>query len=152
MRFSPRTWNYGPALHSRKDPGGGLGVCSSGLHVFCGSGEGVSPGPLGETVGGAAGLWGKWVTPQGHPISALLSVFSAASQFCFQWVLTPAKAALCPILFVIFMDRISMHSHGGEGLQFGGLRISSLLFADDVVLMASSACDLQHSLDQLPAK
>ena len=24
MWFPPRTWNYGPALHSRKDPGGGL--------------------------------------------------------------------------------------------------------------------------------
>ena len=56
------------------------------------------------------------------------------------------------ILFVIFMDRISRHSHGGQGLQFGGLRISSLLFADGVVLMASSACDLQHSLVRLAAE
>ncbi len=32
-------------------------------------------------------------------------------------------------------------------MQFGGLRISSLLFADDVVLTASLLCDLQHSLD-----
>ena len=31
--------------------------------------------------------------------------------------------ALSPILFVIFMDRISILSHGGEGLQFGGFRI-----------------------------
>ena len=54
--------------------------------------------------------------------------------------------ALSPILFVIFMDRISRRSRGGGGLQFGGLGTSSLLFADDVVLMASSACDLQHSL------
>ena len=50
------------------------------------------------------------------------------------------------------MDRISRRSCGGEGLQFGGLRISSLLFADDVVLMASSACDLQHSLDRMAAE
>ena len=60
--------------------------------------------------------------------------------------------ALSPILFVIFMDRISRRSRGGEGLQFGGLGISSLLFADDVVLMASSACDLQHSLDRFAAE
>lgn len=60
--------------------------------------------------------------------------------------------ALSPILFVIFMDRISRRSRGGEGLQFGDLRIASLLFADDVVLMASSACDLQHSLDRLAAE
>ncbi len=37
----------------------------------------------------------------------------------------------------------------GRGLQ---LRISSLLFADDVVLIASSVCDLQHSLDWFTAK
>ena len=60
--------------------------------------------------------------------------------------------ALSPILFVIFMDRISRRSRGGEGLQFGGLRIASLLFADDVVLMAPSACDLQHSLDRFTAE
>ena len=60
--------------------------------------------------------------------------------------------ALSPILFVIFMDRISRHSRGGEGLQFGGLGILSLLFADDVVLMASSACDLKHSLDWFAAE
>ena len=60
--------------------------------------------------------------------------------------------ALSPILFVIFMDRISRCSHGGEVLQFGGLRIASLLFADDVVLMAPSASDLQHSLDRFAAE
>ena len=59
---------------------------------------------------------------------------------------------MSPILFVIFMDRITRRSRGGEGLQFDGRRISSLLFAVDVVLMASSACDLQHSLDRLAAK
>ena len=57
-----------------------------------------------------------------------------------------------PILFVIFMDRISRRSRGEEGLQFGVLRISSLLFADDVVLLASSDCDLQHSLDRFAAE
>ncbi|TWW77601.1 hypothetical protein D4764_12G0009910 [Takifugu flavidus] len=33
-------------------------------------------------------------------------------------------------------------------IRFGDLRIRSLLFADDVVLLASSACDLQLSLDR----
>uniref|UniRef100_A0A8D3D9Y0 Reverse transcriptase domain-containing protein n=1 Tax=Scophthalmus maximus TaxID=52904 RepID=A0A8D3D9Y0_SCOMX len=60
--------------------------------------------------------------------------------------------ALSPILFVIFMDRISRRSRGGVGLQLGGLGISSLLFADNVVLMAPSVCDLQHSLDQFAAE
>ena len=35
---------------------------------------------------------------------------------------------------------------------FGGLEITSLLFADDVVLMPSSACDLQRSLDRFVAE
>ena len=39
-----------------------------------------------------------------------------------------------------------------SGLQFGGLQIALLLFADDVVLMASSVCDLQHSLDRFAAE
>ncbi|TWW73378.1 hypothetical protein D4764_15G0007720 [Takifugu flavidus] len=47
------------------------------------------------------------------------------------------------VLFVTFMDRISRCSHGVEGVRFGDLRIGSLLFADDVVLLASSARDLQ---------
>ena len=37
-------------------------------------------------------------------------------------------------------------------MQFGGLRIASLLLADDVVLMAPSACDLQQSQDRFAAK
>ncbi|TWW67452.1 R2DM Retrovirus-related Pol polyprotein from type II retrotransposable element [Takifugu flavidus] len=58
---------------------------------------------------------------------------------------------LSPILFIIFMDRISRCSHGVEGIWFGDLRIASLLFADDVVLLASSARDLQLSLDRFAA-
>ena len=50
------------------------------------------------------------------------------------------------------MDRISRRSRGMEGLQVGDLKIASLLFADDVVLMASLAVDLQHSLDQFAAQ
>ncbi len=50
------------------------------------------------------------------------------------------------ILFVIFMDRISRHSRGEEGIQFEDLGIASLLFADDAVPLASSDCDLQNIL------
>ncbi|KAI3358894.1 hypothetical protein L3Q82_015286 [Scortum barcoo] len=55
---------------------------------------------------------------------------------------------LSPVLFIIFMDRISRRSQGPEGVRFGNHRISSLLFADDVVLMASSGQDLQHVLER----
>uniref|UniRef100_A0A669EEJ8 Reverse transcriptase domain-containing protein n=1 Tax=Oreochromis niloticus TaxID=8128 RepID=A0A669EEJ8_ORENI len=57
----------------------------------------------------------------------------------------------CPlslILFIIFMDRISRHSQVAEGFHFGGLRISSLLFADDAVLLASSGDGLQLALER----
>ncbi|TWW74022.1 hypothetical protein D4764_14G0000230 [Takifugu flavidus] len=47
--------------------------------------------------------------------------------------------------------QISRCSHGVEGIRFGDLRITSLLFADDVVLLASSARDLQLSLDRFAA-
>ncbi|KAK0132474.1 putative uncharacterized transposon-derived protein F52C9.6 [Merluccius polli] len=49
------------------------------------------------------------------------------------------------------MDRISRHSQGVEGVRFGDLRIGSLLFVDDVVLLASSDRDLQLSLDRFAA-
>ena len=59
---------------------------------------------------------------------------------------------LSPILFIIFMDRISRRSQGVEGFQFGNLRIGSLLFADDVVLLASLGRDLQLSLERFAAE
>uniref|UniRef100_A0A8C6KHS8 Reverse transcriptase domain-containing protein n=1 Tax=Nothobranchius furzeri TaxID=105023 RepID=A0A8C6KHS8_NOTFU len=59
---------------------------------------------------------------------------------------------LSPILFVTFVDIISRHSQGVEGIRFGGLRIRSLLFADDVVLLASSERDLQLSLEWFGAE
>uniref|UniRef100_A0A671V1W2 Reverse transcriptase domain-containing protein n=1 Tax=Sparus aurata TaxID=8175 RepID=A0A671V1W2_SPAAU len=43
---------------------------------------------------------------------------------------------LSPVLFSIFMDRISRRSHGPEGVWFGSHLISSLLFTDDVVLLS----------------
>lgn len=40
------------------------------------------------------------------------------------------------VLFTIFMDRISRHSLIIEGVRVGGLRILSLLFANDMALLA----------------
>ncbi|KAK3557275.1 hypothetical protein QTP70_026276 [Hemibagrus guttatus] len=59
---------------------------------------------------------------------------------------------LSPVLFIVFMDRISRRSQGLEGVQFGDHRISSLIFADDVVLLASSGLDLQHALGHFAAE
>ena len=59
---------------------------------------------------------------------------------------------LSPVLFIIFMDRISRRSQGPEGVRFGDNTILSLLFADDVVVLASSSQDLQHALGRFAAK
>ena len=48
---------------------------------------------------------------------------------------------LSQILFVIFMNRTLRFSHGEEDVQFWGIRIASLLFVDDVVLLTSSDHD-----------
>ena len=37
--------------------GGGMGVCPSSLHVFCGHGEGFRPCPSGDPVGVTEGVW-----------------------------------------------------------------------------------------------
>ncbi|KAK3539329.1 hypothetical protein QTP70_001214 [Hemibagrus guttatus] len=61
----------------------------------------------------------------------------------------------CPsslVLFIVFMDRISRRSQGLEGVRFGDHRISSLIFEDDVVLLASSSLDLQHTLGRFAAE
>ncbi|KAK3557951.1 hypothetical protein QTP86_003867 [Hemibagrus guttatus] len=59
---------------------------------------------------------------------------------------------LSPVLFIVFMDRISRRSQGPEGVQFGDHRISLLIFADDVVLLAPSSLDLQHALGHFAAE
>ncbi|KAK3558333.1 hypothetical protein QTP86_017264 [Hemibagrus guttatus] len=59
---------------------------------------------------------------------------------------------LSPVLFTVFMDRISRHSQGLEGVRFVDHRILLLLFADDVVLLASSSLDLQHALERFAAE
>ncbi|KAK3540973.1 hypothetical protein QTP86_007687 [Hemibagrus guttatus] len=59
---------------------------------------------------------------------------------------------LSPVLFIVFMDRISRRSQGLEGVWFGDHRISSLIFADDVVLLAPSSLDLQHALGHFAAE
>ncbi|KAK3556526.1 hypothetical protein QTP70_009073 [Hemibagrus guttatus] len=51
-----------------------------------------------------------------------------------------------PVLFIVFMDRISRHSQGLEGVRFGDHRISQ------DVLLAPSSLDLQHALGRFAAE
>lgn len=57
-----------------------------------------------------------------------------ASQTGFHYGLDSVKAALSPVLLTTFIHRISGCSQMAQGARFGGLRIPSMLFADDVVL------------------
>lgn len=54
------------------------------------------------------------------------------------------------VLFIIFMDRISRHNQ--EGVWFGNHMISSLLFVDDVIMLATSSQDLQRALGRFAAE
>ncbi|XP_058616632.1 uncharacterized protein LOC131530397 [Onychostoma macrolepis] len=65
---------------------------------------------------------------------------------------TDNNTVLYSVLFIIFMDRISRRSQGLEDVWFGDLTISSLLFADDVVLLAPSDQDLWHALGWFAAE
>ena len=106
-----------------------------------------------ESCGGycrSIGYWGRWYVPFDPCTNKVrsVSVFSAQSQARSQWVLDSAKVAHCHQ----FMDIISRRSRGEETVQFEDLRIPSLLFGDDVVLLATSYRDLQHALGQFAAE
>ena len=56
------------------------------------------------------------------------------------------------MLFLTLMNRILRRSREEEGVQFGNIRVASLLFADDVVLLASPSQDFQLTLERFMAK
>ena len=59
---------------------------------------------------------------------------------------------LSPLLFIIFMDRIVKRSRGAECVKIGDVKVARLLFADDLVILASSQADLQSALDRFAAE
>lgn len=56
------------------------------------------------------------------------------------------------ILFVIFIDKISRRSEVVKGFHLRGLRVSSLLFTDEVVLLALAGDGLQLTLEWFTAR
>ena len=59
---------------------------------------------------------------------------------------------LSPILFAVFMDRIEKRSRGPECVKIGDVEVSRLLFADDLVILASNQDDLQRALERFAAE
>ena len=58
---------------------------------------------------------------------------------------------LSPLLFIVYMNWIDKCSQTDEGVTIGSFKISRLLFADDLVLLASTESGLQHSLSSFAA-
>ncbi|XDV11655.1 hypothetical protein PO909_000531 [Leuciscus waleckii] len=83
---------------------------------------------------------------------SLVRIASSKSDFFPVHVGLRQGCPLSPVLFIFFMDRISRHSQGPEDVRFGDNTISSLLFADDVVVLAPSDQDLQHALGWFAAE
>ncbi|KAI3362620.1 hypothetical protein L3Q82_001624 [Scortum barcoo] len=138
MRFSSWSWNSGPALYLHRVLGGFMGVCPTSPHVLCGSGEGIRPCPSWYSVGSAPCEYGvrgpllRAVRSLYDRSRSLVRIAGSKSDLFPVHVGLRQGCPLSPVLFIIFMDRISRRSQGPEGVRFGNHRISSLLFADDV--------------------
>lgn len=76
-----------------------------------------------------------------HPLWHLISV-----------LLLNCHCPLSPFLFITFMDRISRCNQVAKDGIFSGHRILSLLFTDDIVLLASSNSDIQLAMGQAKCK
>ncbi|KAI3358420.1 hypothetical protein L3Q82_014845 [Scortum barcoo] len=107
-----------------------MGVCPTSPHVLCGSGEGIRPCPSWYSVWGVLHEYGV----RGPLLRAVRSLYDRSRSL------------------VRIAGRFLRRSQGPEGVRFGNHRISSLLFADDVVLLASSSQDLQHVLERFAAE
>ncbi|CAF3333272.1 unnamed protein product [Rotaria sp. Silwood2] len=55
---------------------------------------------------------------------------------------------LSPLLFIVFMDKISRTSTNPTCMEIGNTKVDSLLFADDIARLATSEDSLQMALNQ----
>ncbi|KAI3363117.1 hypothetical protein L3Q82_011764 [Scortum barcoo] len=159
MRFSSWSWNTGPALlYTLHRVLEGLWEFAQPVHMcfvdlekaFDRVPRGILWGVLHEY--GVRGPLLRAVRSLYDRSRSLVRIAGSKSDLFPVHVGLRQGCPLSPVLFIIFMDRISRRSQGPEGVRFGNHRISSLLFADDVVLMASSGQDLQHVLERFAAE
>lgn len=104
-----------------------------------------------QSCGGTAGVWGTGAVVTSHLVP--VSAFSSQSQTHSQWVLDSIKVALFsdPVCDIRGQD-LNVQPGWKEFFRFGNLRIASLLFADDMVLLASIVHNRQHALERFAAK
>uniref|UniRef100_A0A8C6LXR3 Reverse transcriptase domain-containing protein n=1 Tax=Nothobranchius furzeri TaxID=105023 RepID=A0A8C6LXR3_NOTFU len=137
--------------------GGGMGV-SQPIHMcFVDLEKAYDHGPRGTLWGtlqeyGVGGLLLRAIQSLYQRSVSLVRIAGSKSDLFQVRVGLRQGCPLSPVLFITFMDRISRHSRGVECVEFGGRRILSLLFADDVVLLASSSSDLQLLLGWFAAE
>ncbi len=95
------------------------------------------------------GCWSCCYEPSGPYITKVRAVhiLSTKSSTFSVGVGLRQCCPLSSILFVIFMDRISRRSRREESVWFGDRRICV-----SALLLASSRCDLQHTLGRFAAK
>ncbi|KAI3366227.1 hypothetical protein L3Q82_010063 [Scortum barcoo] len=156
--FRPWSWNTGPALYPSTGWLEGLWEFAQPVHMcfvdlekaFDRVPRGILWGVLHEY--GVRGPLLRAVRSLYDRSRSLVRIAGSKSDLFPVHVGLRQGCPLSPVLFIIFMDRISRRSQGPEGVRFGNHRISSLLFADDVVLMASSGQDLQHVLERFAAE
>lgn len=84
--------------------------------------------------------------------SSCICILGTKSSSFSVWIGLRQDYLLSLIPFVVFMGIISRRSHGEEGVWFENVRVYALLYADDVVLLASSSHDIQRALGQFSVK
>ncbi|TWW81188.1 hypothetical protein D4764_01G0010030 [Takifugu flavidus] len=144
MRVSPRSWNHGSPLAGVLE---GSWEFAQPVHMCF-----VDLEKAYDRVPRSI-LWGvlREYGVEGLLIRAIQSLYQRSRSVvriagCKSNSFPVRAGPLSPVLFITFMDRISRRSQGVEGVKFGGRKISSLLFADDAVLLAPSNRDLQQVL------
>ena len=134
-----------------------MGVCPTSPHVFCGLGEGIRPCPSWHSVGGAPGVRGQRPSVKGCTVPVRPEQEPGLD--CRQKVRPVPGVCWTPagLLFVtgsvhyFYGQNFSGQPGAGRGLV-RSYWVSSLLFTDDVVLLASSSQDLQDVLWRFAAK
>ncbi|KAI3376614.1 hypothetical protein L3Q82_017048, partial [Scortum barcoo] len=114
--------------------------------------------PLSTRQFGSCGTQGLWCLSWRQPRTQVVRVLEGLWEFaqpvhmCF----VDLEKAFDTVSLVVFCGECSVRflgiARGRRESRFGNHRISSLLFADDVVLLASSSQDLQRVLERFAAE